>query len=112
MLRIFTQYSAVLPQRDVMGCLEDLTYEIVLSKISISEAAKFLGKYKEYYDLESGSRVAGARLIGNPNVRVAIDGNSLLFPYTKPCHGTFLVKVELSEEEIEVIRKDISSKRK
>jgi len=28
-----------------------------------------------------------------PPLYVGVDGERLIFPYTKPCHGTFVVKV-------------------
>jgi len=95
-----------------MGCLEDLPYDVILSNISITEASKHLEQYSEYYDVESGFKIAGVRLIGNPTVRIAIDGDTLIFPFTKPCLGTFLVRVNLAGEEIESLRNSINKKRK
>jgi len=43
-------------------------------------------------------------IIGVPPIRVAVDGNALIFPFTKPCHGTFLIKVPEATEEIERLR--------
>ncbi|HPY60556.1 MAG TPA: DUF1894 domain-containing protein, partial [Methanospirillum sp.] len=39
-----------------------------------------------------------------PPIRVAVDGESVIFPYTKPCHGTFLIRVRGAEDEIARLR--------
>lgn len=87
-----------------MGCLESLPYEVLLSKISFKEAREFLSKYPEKYDVQPGYRLFDLNIIGVPPIRVAVDGESLLFPFTKPCHGTFLVQVPEAAEEIAKLR--------
>jgi hypothetical protein len=42
-------------------------------------------------------------IIGVPPIYVAVDGDNIIFPYTKPCHGTFLLTIE-SPEEVEKIK--------
>jgi len=87
-----------------MGCLESLPYEVLLSKISFKEARVFLSKYPEKYDVQPGYRMFDISIIGVPPIRVAVDGESLLFPFTKPCHGTFLIRVPEAAEEIAKLR--------
>jgi len=87
-----------------MGCLESLPYEVLLSKISFKESREFLSRYQEKYDIEPGYRMFDLNIIGVPPIRVAVDGNGLIFPFTKPCHGTFLIKVPEATEEIERLR--------
>ncbi len=87
-----------------MGCLESLPYEVLLSKISFKESREFLSRYQEKYDIEPGYRMFDLNIIGVPPIRVAVDGNALIFPFTKPCHGTFLIKVPEATEEIERLR--------
>ena len=87
-----------------MGCLESLPYEVLLSKISFKEAREFLSRYPEKYDVEPGYQLFDVRIIGVPPIRVAVDGEALLFPFTKPCHGTFLVRVSQANEEIAKLR--------
>jgi len=87
-----------------MGCLESLPYEVLLSKISFKEAREYLSRYPEKYDVEPGYQLFDVRIIGVPPIRVAIDGEALLFPFTKPCHGTFLVRVPQANEEIAKLR--------
>jgi len=33
-----------------------------------------------------------------PPLYVGIEGENIVFPYTKPCHGTFVVKIPGSDE--------------
>ncbi|KAF5092020.1 DUF1894 domain-containing protein [Methanospirillum sp. J.3.6.1-F.2.7.3] len=87
-----------------MGCLESLPYEVLLSKISFKESREFLSRYQEKYDIEPGYRMFDLNIIGVPPIRVAVDGNALIFPFTKPCHGTFLIRVPEATEEIERLR--------
>lgn len=87
-----------------MGCLESLPYEVLLSKISFKEARDFLARYPEKYDIEPGYKMFEIRIIGVPPIRVAVDGDTLLFPFTKPCHGTFLIRVPEAAEEIAKLR--------
>jgi hypothetical protein len=51
-----------------MEYLKDLSCEVLHSKISIKEALKHQGQYKEYYEVESDFKIAGVRRIGNPEV--------------------------------------------
>ena len=37
-------------------------------------------------------------IIGVAPLYVGVEGEDLIFPYTKPCHGTFVVKVPGGEE--------------
>ncbi len=87
-----------------MGCLESLPYEVLLARVSFKEAREFLARYPEKYDVEPGYRIFDIRIIGVPPIRIAIDGDAVLFPFTKPCHGTFLVRVQGAAEEIERLR--------
>ncbi|MCA1915551.1 DUF1894 domain-containing protein [Methanospirillum hungatei] len=87
-----------------MGCLESLPYEVLMSKISFKEAREFLSRYPEKYDVAPGYRMFDLNIIGVPPIRVAVDGDALIFPYTKPCHGTFLIKVQNATDEIARLR--------
>jgi hypothetical protein len=87
-----------------MGCLESLPYEVLLSKISFKEAREYLSRYPEKYEIEPGYRMFDLNIIGVPPIRVAVDGDSLIFPFTKPCHGTFLIRVQQAADEIARLR--------
>lgn len=95
-----------------MGCLESLPYEVILSKISFKEAREFLARYPEKYDVEPGYQMFDVRIIGVPPIRVAVDGEALIFPFTKPCHGTFLVRVLQADAEISRLRDRERNKQK
>ena len=93
-----------------MGCLESLPYEVILSKISFKEAREYLARYQEKYDVEPGYKMFEIRIIGVPPIRVAVDGDALLFPFTKPCHGTFLIRVPEAVDEIAKLREGKKSR--
>ena len=76
-----------------------------MSRVSFPEARDALSRYKEKYDVLPGYEIFGIRIIGVPPVRIAVDGEAILFPFTKPCHGTFLIRVLDATEEIEKLRK-------
>jgi hypothetical protein len=77
-----------------MGCLEALKYEILLKQCSFREASDFIRKTAdEIYEVRPGFKIFDVHIIGIPPVIVGIDGDFIIFPYTKPCHGTFLLRV-------------------
>ncbi|MDD3406972.1 MAG: DUF1894 domain-containing protein [Methanomicrobium sp.] len=87
-----------------MGCLEKLAYEVILRNSSFDECRQYLKKnYRELYAVSPGYKIFDVHIIGVPPVSVALDGNIVIFPFTKPCHGTFLVRVE-SEYEAQRLR--------
>lgn len=82
-----------------MGCLEALKPEIILSQASFKEAREYIKKnVREYYEVEPGYKIHDVHIIGVPPLYVGVEGDDLIFPYTKPCHGTFVVKVPGGEE--------------
>ncbi|MBN2734186.1 MAG: DUF1894 domain-containing protein [Methanomicrobiaceae archaeon] len=82
-----------------MGCLDKLPYEVILRNSSFSECRDYLKKnFSEIYTVSPGYKIFDVHIIGVPPVTIALDGNMVIFPFTKPCHGTFLVKVESKEE--------------
>jgi hypothetical protein len=82
-----------------MGCLEALKPEIILSQASFKDAREYIKKnVREYYEVEPGYKIHDVHIIGVAPLYVGIEGEDLIFPYTKPCHGTFVVKVAGHEE--------------
>jgi len=82
-----------------MGCLEAMKPEIILSQASFKEAREYIKKnVREFYEVEPGYKIHDVHIIGVPPLYVGIEGEHLIFPYTKPCHGTFVVKVPGSED--------------
>ena len=88
-----------------MGCIEQLKYEILLSKARFKECSTFISSnYDEYYQVQPGYRMMNVFIIGVPPIYVAVDGDNIIFPYTKPCHGTFVVTIP-SPEDVKNIKK-------
>ncbi|RXE57316.1 hypothetical protein ABH15_04240 [Methanoculleus taiwanensis] len=81
------------------GCLEAMKPDILLSRCSFMEAREYVKKHiREHYEVEPGYKIFDVHLIGVPPLLVGIDGDDVIFPYTKPCHGTFVVKVPGGDE--------------
>jgi hypothetical protein len=87
-----------------MGCIESLKYEIILRDASFRECREYIrANYKEYVDVEPGFKIFDKHIIGVPPISIGFDGDVIIFPFTKPCYGTFLMKVE-DHDEAERIR--------
>ena len=95
-----------------MGCIESLKYEIILRNASFRECREYIrSTCREYVDVEPGFRIFDKHIIGVPPISIGMEGNMIIFPYTKPCYGTFLMKVE-DPEEAERIRRSAVKKSK
>ncbi|AEH06092.1 DUF1894 domain-containing protein [Methanothermococcus okinawensis] len=81
-----------------MACIDNYNYEILL-KGSFRECAEYIkNNYKNIRDLNAGEEVIeGVMLIGKPPIPIAYEGDYIIFPYTKPCYGSFVLKVPLKE---------------
>ncbi len=89
-----------------MGCIEKLKYEVIDKYISFKEAADYIGKNcAEVYEVKPGYKIFDKAMIGIPPVRIGIDGDVVTFPFTKPCYGTFLLRVS-DPVEADLIRKN------
>jgi hypothetical protein len=95
-----------------MGCIEDLKPDIILSSATFKECREFIEKStKEVYYVEPGYRLFEEYMIGVPPIAIGVDRDSVIFPYTKPCHGTFLLRLP-GNGEIARLRKELAGKRK
>ncbi len=91
-----------------MGCIDKMKYEVLLSKVTFKECAAYLSSnYSELYIVQPGHRMFDVFIIGVPPIYVGVDGDNIIFPYTKPCHGTFVLTIN-SPEEIEKLKKTAS----
>jgi hypothetical protein len=82
-----------------LGCIENLKYEILLSQCSFKEAREFIkANFKEVREVPPGYKIFDVFLIGVPPLLVAVDEDRVVFPYTKPCYGTFVLRMEGGEE--------------
>jgi hypothetical protein len=82
-----------------MGCIESLKYEIILKGASFAECRQYVRtNCREYVDVPPGYRIFEKPVIGVPPISIGLDGDVVTFPYTKPCYGTFLMRIECSDE--------------
>ena len=81
-----------------MSCIDNYHYDI-LYKGSFKECAQYIkNNYKNIRDLKAGEEVIeGVMLIGKPPIPVAYHDDYIIFPYTKPCYGTYVLRVPLNE---------------
>ncbi len=95
-----------------MGCIENLKYEIILPLgASFHECREYVEKnYKEIWYVDPGYKVFKEYIIGLPPIALGIDGCRIIFPYTKPCHGTYLLGI-LDCEEVTHIRSTARKKK-
>jgi hypothetical protein len=95
-----------------MPCLNEYDYEVLLQHITYEQAEEFIReKYWEVYYFEPGFRVLDLRVLGDNAVPIAIDdraGDALIFPYTKPCMGTFVLRFPGVAKEVQRIRSSYS----
>lgn len=82
-----------------MGCVESLPYEVILRGSSFKECREYVKEhFKEFINVKPGFKIFDTHIIGIPPIAIGLDGDFVIFPYTKPCHGTFLLRVEDPEE--------------
>lgn len=82
-----------------MGCIEELTYNILAKGLSFPESRTYIEKnYSEIYYIMPGTKLFGDPIIGPPPIAIGIQGDTVIFPYVKPSHGTFLLSIDGSEE--------------
>jgi hypothetical protein len=82
-----------------MGCIELMDYKILLSRTSFKEGREYIQKhFKDIYEVEPGYKLFDVYLIGVSPIFLATDDNHVIFPYVKPCHGTFILRIEDEDE--------------
>jgi hypothetical protein len=82
-----------------MSCIEDLPHDVLKSNISFKESREIIEQdYPLVYHINPGFKLLGNPLIGTTPIAIGIDGDSIIFPYTKPCHGTYLLKINDPDE--------------
>jgi len=88
-----------------MGCIESLPYEVLLRGGSFKECRDYIrNHFKESIEVKPGFKVFDTHIIGVPPISVGLDSDFVIFPFTKPCHGTFLLRVE-DKAEADRLRK-------
>jgi len=82
-----------------VGCIESLNYEVILRGASFSECRDFIRENcREHVIVDPGFLLFEKPVIGVPPILIGLDGDTLTFPYTKPCYGTFLLRAECPAE--------------
>ncbi len=89
-----------------MGCIELMDYKILLSRTSFKESRDYIRKhFKEVYQVEPGFKLFDVYLIGVPPIFIGVEDSHVIFPYVKPCHGTFVLKIK-DEDEVKSLMKE------
>jgi hypothetical protein len=89
-----------------MGCIELMDYEILLSDISFKEGREYITRnFKDVYEVKPGYKLFDVYLIGVPPILIGVEDAYVIFPYIKPCHGTFVLKIKDREEVERLITK-------
>jgi hypothetical protein len=87
-----------------MGCVEDLGYDVLKSGVSFAECRAFIEEHcTEVFYVNPGFKIFEKCLIGVPPIAIGLDGPVVILPYTKPCYGTFILRVQ-STDEADMIR--------
>ena len=89
-----------------MSCIEQMKYTIHLQKTSFKEAREYIEKNSdEVYYVSPGYKIfKDYYIIGIPPIAMGVKGNALVFPYTKPCHGSFVLSID-NEDSIKEINR-------
>ncbi len=89
-----------------MSCIEQMKYEIHLQRISFKEAREYIEKNSdEVYYVSPGYKIfKDYYIIGIPPIAVGAKRNALIFPYTKPCHGSFVLSIDNEDSVKEINR--------
>jgi len=93
-----------------MPCLNEYDYEVLQQHVTYDQADEFIRqKYWETYYFEPGFRVLDLKVLGDIAVPIAVeDDDTLVFPYTKPCMGTFVLRFPGVADEVKRIRSSYS----
>ncbi|MDR0913088.1 MAG: DUF1894 domain-containing protein [Methanobrevibacter sp.] len=83
-------------------------YDVLLKNTTFKECSKVIKEHaEEVLYVNPGDKVLGARLIGIPPIPVGVSPNkgTIIISYTKPCHGTAAIELQVDPEDISSIRK-------
>jgi len=95
-----------------MGCIENLRYEMILPLgASFRECREYVEKnFREVWYVDPGYKIFDEYLIGLPPLALGIEDSRIIFPYTKPCHGTYLLAID-NQGEADRVRKTARKKK-
>ncbi len=87
-----------------MPCIEDLNYEILLGNSSYRECVDYIAaNCDEIHYVLPGYRLFDLHLLGVPPIPLGSDGENIILPYLKPCHGSFVLRIH-GKNELQVLR--------
>jgi hypothetical protein len=82
-----------------VACIDELNKEILLSAASFKECREYVEKhYTEIYYVDPGYKIFDKHIIGVPPIAIGIEQDFITFPFTKPCYGTYLLRVQDRDE--------------
>jgi len=89
-----------------MSCIEQMKYEILLEKTTYKVSREYIEKNSdEVYYVSPGYKIfKDYHIIGVPPIALGAKGTALIFTYTKPCYGTFVLTVD-NEDSIKEINR-------
>jgi hypothetical protein len=89
-----------------MSCIEQKKYKILLEKTTFKDSREYIEKNSdEVHYVSPGYKIfTNYYVIGIPPIALGAKGNALLFTYTKPCHGTFVLTIDDEESKNEINR--------
>ena len=72
---------------------------------SFKECREYVERnYSDVRYVDPGYKLFDEYLIGLPPLAIGLSGADVVFPYTKPCHGTYLLVVTDADEATRVRR--------
>ena len=89
-----------------MSCIEQMKYKIHLERTSFKDSREYIEKNSdEVYYVPPGYKIfRNYYIIGIPPIAVGAKGSALIFTYTKPCHGSFVLGID-NEDSIKEINR-------
>lgn len=89
-----------------MSCIEQKKYKILLEKTTFKDSREYIEKNSdEVHYVSPGYKIFNDYyVIGIPPIALGAKGNALLFTYTKPCHGTFVLTIDDDQSKKEIDR--------
>jgi hypothetical protein len=89
-----------------MSCIEQMKYEILMEKNTFKESREFIEKNSdEVYYVPPGYKIFNNYyIIGISPIAIGIKGYALIFTYTKPCYGTFVLSIDSEDSRKEIYR--------
>ncbi len=83
-----------------------MKYEILLDRTTYKDAREYIKENSdEVYYVSPGYKIfRDYHIIGVPPIALGAKGSALIFTYTKPCYGTFVLTVD-NEDSIKEINR-------